>query len=35
MESVREKVIIIVRLRLRSARPDIEDPINRNLGWVS
>ena len=35
MESVREKVIIIVRFRLGSARLDIEHPTNRHLGLVS
>ena len=35
MESVGEKVIIFERFRLPSARPDIEDHTNRNLGWVS
>ena len=35
MQSVRERVVIIVRLRLGSARLDIEDPTNRHLGWVS
>ena len=35
MESVREGLVITVRFRLGSARPDIEDPTNSHLGWVS
>ena len=33
MQSVRDGVVIIVRLRLGSARLDNEDPTNLHLGW--
>ena len=35
IQSVREGVVIIVRLGLGSVRLDIEDLTNRPLGWVS